>query len=167
MPYMYLQGIINFIILPHYYFPAFYLILTLSLVIVFLTKNSLVKYKFYSLLLITLLLNFAMLSLVIHFAPVSKDVGACGSGFSRYVVEFNINNLTEEFLQYNGKGNEATITRISSLDEIAGSINYQRRYLKLSVKYKLGEKEYLVHFTGKRYWIELFNWQVNKLNEEK
>lgn len=99
----------------------------------------------------------------LYFAPVDFDAGACVGGYERWVADKYTEDLIEMFILNKGYDKDIKYNLISKLEEITSTISWDARTIKAMIKIEIDDKNYNVHFSGKRYWIEKYNWKVDRV----
>lgn len=99
----------------------------------------------------------------LHFAPVDFDAGSCSGGYGRWVVDKYTTDLIDTFIYKQGYDKGIKYNLISKPEEIASTISWKGRTLKANIKIEIDNKVYDVNFSGKRYWVEKFNWKVDSV----
>ena len=90
----------------------------------------------------------------IYLSPISKDVSSCDLNYGKYLLEKNKDSLMKTFLDHE------SLPYSTYCDVLDDSINvtYQYRALTLMVFIRIDKKIYEVIFSGKRVWIDTYNW---------
>lgn len=105
-----------------------------------------------------------VVTLFLHFAPVSYDAFACSGGYSRWVADKYSEKLIEIFILEQGLKQNTNFNIISKPEEIANTVKWNGRNIYATLKIEVEDKIYTVDYIGKRYWIEKYDWKVTDIN---
>lgn len=116
--------------------------------------------KYGSIIILSLLISGTA---YLHFAPVDFDAAICTGGYSRWITDKNTEELIETFLSEQGYDKKAKYNLVSKPEEIVSTVDWKGRNIKVMLTIEIDNKVYDVHFTGKRYWIEKYDWEVSEV----
>jgi hypothetical protein len=107
----------------------------------------------------TLILLVAVI-LFLHLAPVSFDAGSCSGGYRSWIVDSQINDLLGIVLVEELAGSGSTYELVSKPEDIASTIQWEDRFIEMTIIIEIDNANHTVVYRGKRYWIEKFNWEI-------
>lgn len=119
------------------------------------------KFSKYILGIISILAFIIMLFL--HISPVSFDAYICSGGYSRWIADKSSKELVDIFLRNQGLKEDANVNLISKPEELANTVEWEGRDIYASLKIDIDGKIYNVDYSGKRYWIEKYDWNITNI----
>ena len=113
--------------------------------------------------IITIIILSVVVIMFLHLAPVSFDALGCAGGYRRYIVDKHSEKLISLFLTEQGFSKNTNYKLVSKPEEITDTVEWNGRNINATLKIKVEDKTYNIDYSGKRYWIEKYDWKITNI----